>query len=160
MQSYLLTFALALWSILFSTHHVSRYRQHEMALITADIASTSATPLEALTLENVVAMETGWERGVVGRQGEVGAFQIMSFPGTTKAQKREWKVRGAAEALRRMRTQGMLGYIGCRHLEDMGVAGSTCGQMISNRTLLAQLYLDAFPPPSSVYYIEEVAKRD
>jgi len=100
-----------------------------MRSIAREILDTDCSPLECVTLMGIPALESGWERTAVGKAGERGAWQIMP-PAASY---------GAREALRRMREQGMLGYVGCvRHTE-------ACDQLILNRTLLPAIYLSAFP---------------
>jgi hypothetical protein len=143
MLVYLLTFVLGLYGHLFSAHPLTAHRYREMLSITRDVLTTDATPDEALTLENIVAWESGWERSGVGPAGEVGAFQLMSFPWTTDAQRAEWKAHGAKEALRRLREQGIFGYMGCTRRT------ARCEAMADRRTWPAELYRMAFDPPGS-----------
>lgn len=151
---YLITFALYLYAQLFAAHPLTAHRYREMTAITKDILSTDATDDEALQLENIVAWESGWERNSVGRSGEQGAFQVMPMAWTTPAEKAEWKARGAREALRRLRLQGMLGYVGCpRHTER-------CDAMIERRTWPAKLYRMAFDPPAAPPTVVAKSGRD
>jgi hypothetical protein len=144
MLSYLLTFCAALWIQLFHAYPLSSHRQHEMWIITKDILSTDATPLEALKLENIVALESGWERSAIGSHGEVGAFQLWVFPGTKPEQVAEWKQHGAKEALRRLRVQGIQGYCGCTE-----PITQKCADLMTHRTEHALLYFWAFDPPAN-----------
>lgn len=142
MWTYLLLFALTLWPPTDQTGvHSARQQAHrlrEMSAITADIVSTDATILEALTLENIVAYESGFERSARGRAGEMGAYQIMPSKDTTKAQLKEWQAHGAKEALRRLRVQGIDGYCGCSKW-------SPCPKMVENRTRPAREWLAEHP---------------
>jgi hypothetical protein len=133
MFTYLLAFVLSAWP----THNA--HRLHEMKMITLDILSTDASVDEALRLENIVALESGFERRAVGSHGELGAFQLQPWPETSKATRAEWAAHGAREALRRMRVQGMQGYCGCVR---------PCPRMVENRTWPARLYRMAFDPPA------------
>ena|ERR1700687_3634254 len=142
MLHYLLAFCAILWLQLFHAYPLGSHRQHEMYAITKDILSTDAEPLEALFLENIVALESGWERRAIGEHGEVGAFQIWVFPGTKPDQIAEWKRHGAKEALRRLRVQGIQGYCGCT-----SPVTKKCGAIMEHRTEHAKLYYWAFDPP-------------
>lgn len=141
-MAYLLAFCLVLWCRLFPSDPLSSHRQHEMYMVTQDILSTDATPHEALKLENIVALESGWERTAIGEHGEVGAFQIWLFPGTSSEKIAEWKRHGAREALRRLRAQGIQGYCGCT-----APVTKKCGEIMEHRTEHANLYFWAFNPP-------------
>jgi hypothetical protein len=127
MTAYILAFALAFWPA-HSSHRLS-----EMRAIAADIASTDATPLEALTLANIAALESNFERSARGREGERGAFQVHP-PAISY---------GADEALRRLRAQGIAGYIGCANHPD----SEKCASMAAHRTEKAILWRLAFDPP-------------
>lgn len=142
MLGYLLGFCYLLWLHLFPGWPCGAHRQREMYFIARDILTTDAGPLEALTLENIVGMESGWERTAIGKAGELGAFQLMPNPNTTDAERTEWKHHGAREALRRLRTQGIQGYVGCVTVTER------CARMIENRTLQAKLYFWAFSLPN------------
>ncbi len=145
MWTYLMLFILTLWPPTEKTGlHSMRERTHrlrEMSEITADIVSTDATPLEALTLENIVAFESGFNRQAYGPAGELGAFQLMIPPKSTMAQRHEWFHRGAQEALRRLRSQGIEGYCGCS-------ARRPCPDMVEHRTVPAREWLEAHPFPT------------
>ena len=134
--AYLLVFVLGVWP----PH--SMHQMREMIAITVDIAGTDATPEEGLTLENIVAFESGFERTAVGPHGEVGAFQLWIFPWTTEEQIVEWKRHGAREALRRLRVQGIQGCCGCTN-----PVTKRCREMMEHRTFPATLYRWAFDPP-------------
>jgi hypothetical protein len=151
LAAYFLAFAMVFWP------PTDKHRYREMKAITTDLATHHAGPLEGLYLTNIVAMESGFERyGRDGKLGEVGAFQIRPFPGTTRAQLAEWRDHGADEALRRFRAQGIYGYMGCTPGTGAKlVAGATCEEMAENRIGKAQLYYWAFPPPS-----EDATDRD
>ena len=128
MWAYLLSFALLAWP----PSPRDRHRLHEMSAIAAMVASTDASPIEALTLMNVAAFESGFERTAKGRQGERGPFQIMP-PAASY---------GAHEALSRLRKQGLMGYMGCRRVTE------ECERMAEHRTFPAKLYRWAFDPPA------------
>lgn len=118
-----------------------------MRAIAADIASTDATPEEGLRLMNIAALESNFDRHVTGHHGEQGAFQVMP-PARSY---------GADEALRRMRRQGMAGFVGCRHAEDVVTIGGrrmTCQQMIDHRVEKAEAFRMAFDPPTLEGYGE------
>jgi hypothetical protein len=142
MITYLMRFAVSLCAILW--HVAPRHgghREAEMLAIAADIATTDCSAIECLELMGTPALESGWERTAVGKAGERGAWQIMP-PAPSY---------GAREALRRMRTQGWLGFVGCsRHTEK-------CDQLILNRTLPAAIFLATFPPESSLGSGSEIA---
>jgi hypothetical protein len=150
MEAYLLQFAMFLAVQLWPGHDLGAYRRAQIARVTADIVSTDATPEEALQLENLAGFESGWQPGAVGRQGELGAFQIMPRRDasgavvTPLAVRKEWKERGAHEALRRLREQGIAGYCGCRYPTK-----APCPEMIEHRTWPSRLYRMAFDPPTS-----------
>jgi hypothetical protein len=117
---YVWSFILAFWPP--RTHHQWIERQ----AIAQEIASTDCDPLECLTLANISALESTFERIALGRSGEVGAWQIMPPA----------KSYGATEALRRLRAQGLPGYCGC------GVSG--CPEIVEHRVEKARLYAWAF----------------
>jgi hypothetical protein len=126
--SYLVAFAVDLWV---SLHGVApgRYRQHEIAAVAEDVASTTATPLEALTLMDIAAWESGYERSARGRQHECGAFQVMP----------PYRSCDAREALSRLRAQGIIGYVGCSTVTPL------CEAMAERRTLPAKVYFWSHP---------------
>jgi hypothetical protein len=125
MTVYLLSFILAFWP----PH--SAHRAAEMRAIAEDIASTDATPIEALTLANIAALESNFERKAVGPGGERGAYQVHP-PAISY---------GADEALRRLRAQGLMGYMGC------SAVTARCEAMAAHRTEKAILWRLAFDPP-------------
>ena len=127
MIHYLLAFVLAFWP------HLTRYQRTEAGAIAADVLTTDATPGEALRLMNVAAMESGFSRTAHGSHGELGAFQIMP-PARSY---------GAAEALRRMRVQGMDAYCGCTRQHP-------CPALVAHRVDRADLWRMAFDPPAAV----------
>jgi hypothetical protein len=127
MIAYLLSFVLSTWP------NLAEHRIYEVSSILADIEGTDATPIEALELANIAAFESGFSRRAHGRAGERGAFQIMP-PATAY---------GAAEALRRLRAQGMVGYVGCAGHAD----APQCQALIAHRTDPALLWRLAFDPP-------------
>jgi len=131
MQAYLVLFAVDLWV---SLHGIlpSLRRTREIAAIARDVTTTDAGPLEALTLLNIAAWESGFDRGAVGKSGERGAFQVHP-PATSY---------GAAEALRRLRSQGIMGYMGCSRETER------CREMAERRTLPAKVFFWSHEPPS------------
>ena len=103
------------------------HRLREYSAIAADVASTDATLEEALTLVNIAALESGFERAARGALGEVGAFQnIHGHP-------------GAKAALALLRLQGMLGYCGCPRRSPR------CDLLVEHRTGPARQWLAAHP---------------
>jgi hypothetical protein len=138
--AYLLAFVQAFWP------NLTRYQRHEVKTIVADIASTNGTPLEDLTLVNIAALESNFDTHAKGDHGRShGAFQVSDDGGKNHDY-------SAREALRRMRTQGMVGYVGCRHLEDhvvLSTGPTTCVEMIAHRTDRALLFLFGNDPPSA-----------
>jgi hypothetical protein len=124
MSAYLLAFVVAFFPQFLRSHHSAR----ETRLVLGDIASTDADALEALTLANIAAMESGFRRDARGKAGERGAFQVMP-PAPNY---------GAAEALRRLRTQGLTHYCGCP---------VSCPELVAHRQDRAVLYRLGFDPP-------------
>jgi len=122
-----MAFVLSVWPP-HTTHRAS-----EMRAIAADIASTDAAPIEALTLANIASLESNFERQAKGPKGERGAFQIMP-PAVSY---------GAAEALRRLRAQGLMGFMGCAN----HATSELCTRMAEHRTEKAILWRLAFDPP-------------
>ena len=102
---------------------------HQREAVARDIASTDASPLEALTLANIAAWESGFDTKAKGRMGERGAFQIMRGDP------------GAAHALSLLRLQGIMGYMGCPRRTER------CEAMADRRTFPAKLYFWAHDPP-------------
>ena len=138
LTAYYVAFALSCWPSV--AHHPRQDR--EMRAIALEVAQSDATPFEGRRLMNIAALESNFDRGVKGRMGEMGAWQVMP----------PFKSYGAREALRRMRGQGMVGYVGCRHAEDEVVVGgvkTTCQAIIDHRVDRADLYGWVFPPPSA-----------
>jgi len=133
--SYCLAFALSWW------FPRTAHRLEEMRLAAEDLGTTDATPHEALRLMNIAHEETGFERSKVGDLGERGRFQIRPWPWTTEAEIREWTERGAAEALRRLRVQGIYGYMGCPRVTP------ACEALARARVWPAELYAWAYDPP-------------
>jgi hypothetical protein len=101
---------------------------------------TDASPSEGLRMMQIAKMESGFFPNAVGRKGECGAWQVLG--GTDCS---------AKEALRRMRIQGMVAYVGCRHASDVVTlpegTRTTCQEMIDNRIGPADRYLADHPPP-------------
>jgi hypothetical protein len=116
---------------------------HEVAF------KTDADPGEGLRMMQIAKMESGFYPKAVGKKGECGAWQILG--GTDCS---------AREALRRMRVQGMVAYVGCRHASDVVVlpegTKTTCQEMIDNRIGPADQYLAEHRPPSAET-VEEIA---
>jgi len=134
--AYLHAFVIAFWPQ-FLAHG---YQVREAKAVVADIASTDATPQEALRLANIAALESGFRRDAKGPAGECGAFQVMP----------PYRSCDAREALYRMRVHGMVSYVGCRHAEDRVVIQghpTTCAEMIAHRVDRADLWLMAFDLP-------------
>jgi len=125
MTAYLVTFALSVWP----PRPTDVHRLREIVAIAADVASTDATPEEALTLINIAALESGFERTARGKLGERGAWQVMP-PAVSYA---------ADEALRRVRVQGMQSFCGCVR---------PCPKTVAHRTDKAILWRLAFDPPA------------
>ena len=122
MIPYLLSFVLSTWPSLVA------HRLYEVSAILADIAGTDATPIEALELANIAAYESTFRIHALGDRGRSrGPFQVMA-PSASY---------GAREALRRLRIQGIMGFIGCANHID----SSKCIQMAENRTAKAILWL-------------------
>ena len=136
---YLLAFVHAFWP------NLTRYQRHEVKLIVTEIATkTDGDALEDLFLVNTAALESNFDTHAVGKGGEKGAFQVSTDGGRNHDF-------SAREALRRIRVQGWVAYVGCRHAEDhVVVAGTptTCAAMIEHRTEKAVLYRLAFDPPT------------
>jgi hypothetical protein len=144
MVGYLFAFAIDLAASIYRIRPMSGgHAAREMVAIAQDIATTDCGPLECLTLMNIAGFESVWDRSAVGRHGELGAFQIWVFDGTSVAQRAEWRARGAREALRRMRVQGMLGYCGCSR------ATPECDAMVEHRTFPAKIYFWSHAPPGA-----------
>jgi hypothetical protein len=125
LSTYLVTFALAMWPII---GHIP-VQNREMRAVADEIAGTDASPWEALRLMNIAAVESGFSRNAVGKLGERGAFQVMG----TK--------HDAREALRRLRTQGLAGYMGCGRFD--------CSAIIAKHVDRADLFYMAFSPLAS-----------
>jgi hypothetical protein len=141
MVLYLVAFVLAFWPKL------AGEQARDMWLDAVEVAaledSMNATAQEMLRLMNIAALESGFRRDAKGKQGELGPWQVMP-PAMDY---------GAKEALRRMRSQGMLGYCGCRSANVMvNVPGGQipCGELVAHRIDRADLYLMGFEPPRSV----------
>lgn len=142
MSAYLLHFAVTFFLSIWPARDLTNHRHAEMVAITNDILSTDANVDEALGLENLAGMESVWSRAAVGPGGELGAFQIMPMATSTNADRVEWKAHGAKEALRRLRTQGIAGYCGCKYPKV-----KPCPEIIDHRTWPARLFRLAFDPP-------------
>ncbi len=134
--AYLLGFVHSWWP------HLTRYQTREADAIVHEIVDTTdGTPLEDLYLVNIAALESGFDRKAVGKAGERGAWQVMPPA----------KEYGAREALRRMRVQGWVAYVGCRHADDIVVIhgrSTTCQELIDHRTDRANLYAWTYRAPT------------
>src|SRR5208337_1502190 len=124
-EAYLTDFAMKTWPIL-KRHD---YQRHEMKAIVHEITLTNGTLNEELRLVNIAALESFFDRKAIGKMGEKGAFQIMTGPDYS-----------ANQALKLMRVQGMLGYVGCPR-ETI-----KCLELISHRVDRADLYRMGFDP--------------
>jgi len=131
MFAYLYGFVTFVCAVLWQAHlKPGDHRYVEACAIVADILTTDASAYEALVLLNISAYESGYERDAHNPQGSHGAFQVMD-PAPSY---------GAREALRRLRTQGIFGYMGCR------VVTPECESMAAKRQVLAIIYAATFPP--------------
>jgi hypothetical protein len=128
MYGYLYRFVAFVCAVLWHAHVVpGGHRDGEIRAILRDILTTDASVDEALQLALIPALESGYERSAVGKAGERGAWQAMT--GDTSAR----------HALYLLRSQGMLGYVGCvRETEE-------CMRLVANRTLLARIWAVTFP---------------
>jgi hypothetical protein len=141
--AYLFAFALDLAAAWWHARPTpGRHHEREMIAIAENLAATDCGALECLTLMGTAGLESGWERSAVGRAGELGALQVMPFAWTTPAQKKEWLADGSREALRRLRVQGMLGYVGCAYETEK------CLALVEHRTFPAKLYYWSHDPPA------------
>jgi hypothetical protein len=137
MITYLMTFVLTWWP------HVAdySYQLRETKAVVSETAALHTTGWKKLRLLNVAALESGFRRNAVGPLGERGAWQILG--GTDFS---------AKEALRRMDQQGMVAYVGCRHVDDkvvvQGGVKTTCRELIAHRIDKADLFFMAFDPPA------------
>lgn len=137
MAAYLIAFVLANWPT------IHGQQERDMRADAEEVAATDCDAQACLRLMGIAALESGFRRDAVGAAGERGAWQVMP-PATSY---------GAREALRRMRTQGLLGYIGCRRAADVVVirgTRTTCAAMIAHRIERADLWRMAFDPPREV----------
>lgn len=126
----------------FMRHSWQRLDVYAIAHDVAD--NTDATPAEGLHLMQTAGMESGFYRKAKGKKGEIGPWQIMP-PARSY---------GAKEALFRMRVQGMVGFVGCRHADDAVVlpegTKTTCQKMVDNRIGPADRYLAEHRPPTTL----------
>jgi hypothetical protein len=104
---------------------------------------TDADPGEGLRMMQIAARETGYDKTAVGKAGERGRWQVLGGNDFS-----------AKEALRRMRVQGMVAFVGCRHAEDKvtlpnGVK-TTCQEMVDDRIGPADRYLTEHRPPTTL----------
>jgi hypothetical protein len=129
MYLYVLRFVLCFW---FAPDHT--HRAEEIRAIAHDIASTDCSVKECLELAEIASMESGFERAAVGKLGEVGAFQNLHGDPSAKA------------ALRLLRLQGLLHYMGCTTETE------TCMRMAANRSVKAIIYSATFP------FVNELAR--
>ena len=128
---YLVAFAVALWSSLHGGSSPSPHRMREIEAVADDVAYTDGSTFEDLELMNIAAWESGYSRSARGPLGEKGPFQQLG--GAYDAE------HPAREALRRLRAQGIYGFMGC------SARSTRCEEMASRRTFPAVLYLSAFP---------------
>jgi hypothetical protein len=108
-----------------------------------EVTKTDANVSEGLRLMNIPARESGYYAQAIGKHGERGRWQILGG-----------KDFSANEALRRMRTQGMMGFVGCGNAKEAdevvlpnGVK-TTCGELVAHRVDDADSYLSEYHPPS------------
>ena len=128
MFAYLYSFVMFVCAALWHAHVTpGGHRDHEIRAIVEDILTTDASVDEALQLALIPALESGYERGAVGKAGERGAWQAMSGD------------RSARHALYLLRTQGLYGFMGCARVTE------ECERMAVNRTLLARIYAVTWP---------------
>jgi hypothetical protein len=127
MLAYILLFAMTVWP------PRTQHRAREMRAIAEDIASTDASPLEGLKLMNIAAYESNFDTLAINHEGSgaLGPFQIMP-PAASY---------GADEALRRLRQQGIMGFMGCPTATDR------CLRMAERRTWQARLWRMGYEPP-------------
>lgn len=131
MEAYLLAFIALTWP------HLTQYQRAEARAIVHEIVTkTDGTALEDLELVNFSHEESGFDRTAVNpRSGARGAFQVLGGQDFS-----------AAEALRRLRTQGPHGYCGCVR-PGAAPTGHECPDMVSARMDRAVLYRMGFEPP-------------
>jgi hypothetical protein len=101
---------------------------------------TNASPRDGLRLMQIACRESGFDPKAIGKKGERGRWQVMPPA----------KSYGADEALWRMRNQGMVAFVGCRHASDVVTIDgfkTTCQQMIDNRIGPADAYFAEHRPP-------------
>jgi hypothetical protein len=129
LSSYLYSFVMFVCAALWHAHVTpGGHRDREIKAIIADITTTDGTVAEDLQLALIPALESGYERTAVGKAGERGAWQAMN--GDTSAR----------HALYLLRTQGMLGFVGCGTRET-----EACMHLVANRTVLARIYAATWP---------------
>lgn len=142
LTSYLIAFVLSCWPSV-AKHH----RQNlEMRAIASEVATLRTTPGKMLRLMNIAALESGFDRTAKGKAGECGARQILGGHDCS-----------AREALRRMDEQGMVAYVGCRHIDDPVVVNgvrTTCRELVAHRVDKADLYSWTFAPTTNVDDVE------
>lgn len=118
----------------------SSWQRNRVYSIAAEVAASDATPREGLRGMQIASQESGYDRGAVGRLGERGPWQVRGGKDFS------WR-----EALRRMRVQGMLGFVGCRRAADRVVlpngVHTTCQEMVDHRVGPADRYLEEYPAP-------------
>jgi hypothetical protein len=123
LASYVLAFILTAW------WPQTRHGMIERVEIAEEISHTDASPLEALTLANVAAFESGFERTARGKLGEVGAWQNLHGDPSARA------------ALRLLRLQGIVHFMGFTRCT------TECERMADHRTFPAELYSWSHDPP-------------
>lgn len=140
LSAYLIAFIFSVWTP--RTEH----RRAEMIAIVDDVLTTDATVDESLQLLNIAALESNFSRTALGKLGERGAFQIRP-PAASY---------GAGEALRRLRAQGIAGYVGCANASR----SERCLRMVANRTWQARLWRMGFEPPKAESGVAEEASAE
>jgi hypothetical protein len=111
---------------------------------------TNAAPDEGLRMMQIASQESGFDPHAIGNRGERGRWQVLGG-----------KDFSAKEALRRMRIQGMVGFVGCRKAGDKvtlpnGVH-TTCQEMIDDRIGPADSYFSTHRAPVFNSQDEEMA---
>jgi hypothetical protein len=120
------------------------WQRHWVYDTAREVAKTDASPQEGLRLMEIPVHESGFDPKAVGRKGEKGRWQILGGNDFS-----------ANEALRRMRYQGMMGFVGCggKKEEDKVLlpngVHTTCGELVEHRVGPADAYLlEHRPPPT------------
>lgn len=126
---WLIGFVLCFWEP--RSHHQAA----EVRAIVEDVATTDGTPFEQLELLNIAALESGFERSAIGKLGERGPFQQLG--GDYDPQ------HPAREALRRLRAQGLIHFMGCPSETE------ACMLMAANRSAKAAVWLGSTIQPEA-----------